>query len=138
MTSNPEHERVQHDVEVILLKQVASYLATPIFVVDPAGDLLYYNEPAEQLLGRRFDETGEMPLAEWTTLWMPTDEQGAPIPPEENPLAVALVERHPTHKELSIRALDGRGLDITVTALPLVGQHGRNLGAVALFWENPR
>jgi PAS domain-containing protein len=42
----------QHDVELILMTQVASYLATPIFVVDPNGDLVYFNEPAEQLLGR--------------------------------------------------------------------------------------
>jgi PAS domain-containing protein len=138
MTSEPAARGPQHEVEVILLKQVASYLATPIFVVDPAGDLVYYNEPAEQLLGRRFDETGEMPLADWATIWMPTDAHGAPIPPEANPLVVALLERQPTHGGLSIRALDGRDLDITVTALPLVGQHGRNLGAVALFWEDAR
>jgi PAS domain-containing protein len=129
---------MQHEVEVILLRQVASYLATPIFVVDPAGDLVYYNEPAEQLLGRRFDETGEMALAEWATLWRPTDEHGVPIPPDDNPLAFALRERKPTHGGLAIRSLDGRDRNITVTALPLVGQHGRNLGAVALFWEDPQ
>ena len=30
----------------------------PIFLVDTEGNLLYYNEPAEAILGRRFSETG--------------------------------------------------------------------------------
>ena len=37
----------QQPIELILLKQVASQLALPIFLVNPGGDLLYYNEPAE-------------------------------------------------------------------------------------------
>ena len=36
-----------YDVEIILMRQFASYLALPIFVVDPKGDLIYFNEPAE-------------------------------------------------------------------------------------------
>ena len=63
------------------MKQVASYLAMPIFVVDPDGNLLYFNEPAESMLGLRYDETGELPMSEWSTIFTPTDEHGAPIPP---------------------------------------------------------
>jgi len=33
-------------VELILMRQLASYLAMPIFVVDPVGNVLFYNEPA--------------------------------------------------------------------------------------------
>jgi len=54
-------------IELILMRQLAGSLAMPIFVVDPAGDLLFYNEPAEELLGRRFDEAGPMPAADWST-----------------------------------------------------------------------
>ena len=32
-----------YEVEIILMRQTASYLAIPIFVVDPNGDLVYYN-----------------------------------------------------------------------------------------------
>jgi hypothetical protein len=42
-------------VELILMRQLASYLAMPILLFDPAGNLLFYNEPAEALVGRRFD-----------------------------------------------------------------------------------
>ena len=63
----------QQPVEVILLKQLASHLATPIFVVDPEGNLLYFNEPAEDILARRYDETGQLPVAEWSTIFTPVD-----------------------------------------------------------------
>jgi PAS domain-containing protein len=128
-------EHVQHEVEVILLKQVASYLATPVFVVDPDGNLVYYNEGAETLLGRRYEESGEMPQAEWATIFTPTDEHGALIPPEGLPLVCALAERRPAHRDMWITGLDGARRHISVTALPIVGQHERNLGAVAVFWE---
>jgi PAS domain-containing protein len=128
--------RVAADVEVILMKQVASYLAMPIFLVDPVGTLIFYNEPAEELLGQRYDETGDMPLEEWTTVFLPTDADGVPLPPEDLPLAVALAERRPAHGQISITSLDGQRRHLAVTAFPLVGQHERELGAVALFWED--
>jgi hypothetical protein len=53
-------------------------------------------------------------------------------------LAVALAERRPAHGQISITALDGRRRHLAVTAFPLVGQHERQLGAVALFWEDAR
>jgi PAS domain-containing protein len=127
----------QYDVEVILTKQVASYLATPIFVVDPDGTLLYFNEPAETILGRRYDEAGEMPQSEWSTIFTPTDERGEPLPAALLPLSIALAEQRPAHGPMWIRGLDGVVRHIAVTAFPLVGQHDRKLGAVALFWEDP-
>src|SRR5439155_856752 len=38
---------LQKQVEIILMRQLASYLTLPVFVVDPEGNLLYYNPPAE-------------------------------------------------------------------------------------------
>jgi PAS domain-containing protein len=127
--------QLQHEVEVILVKQLAGYLATPIFVVDPIGNLVFYNEPAERLLGRRYDETGAMPMAEWGTIFIPRDEAGEAIPPDELPLGRALARGRPAHGEMWITGLDGAVRHISVTALPLVGQHGRDLGAIAIFWE---
>jgi hypothetical protein len=34
-----------------------------------------------------------------------------------------------------IDGLDGGHRTLDVTAIPLVGQHGRELGALAVFWE---
>jgi PAS domain-containing protein len=129
---------VQHEVEVILLKQVASYLAMPIFVVDPEGTLVYYNEPAERLLGYRYDETGEMPIGEWSTVFVPRDESGKQIPADQLPLGMTLASGEPAHGTMWIDALDDETHHITVTALPLVGQHDRKLGAMAIFWETTK
>jgi PAS domain-containing protein len=126
---------LQKEVEVILTRQLASYLAVPVFLVDPAGNLVYYNEPAEQLLGQRFEETGEMGVGAWATMFDPTDAAGDSIPPDSLPLIVALRERRPVHRDMWIRGHDGLRRRLEVTALPIVGQAGRFLGGIALFWE---
>jgi PAS domain-containing protein len=124
----------QREVELILVRQLASYLTIPIFVVDPAGTLIFFNEPAEPLIARRFEETEEMSLEEWTAMLRPGDEDGTPLPHDERPLVVALEQRRPTHSKLWITGHEGARVPISVTAFPIVGQAGRNLGAVALFW----
>lgn len=123
-------------IEMVLLKQVASYLAMPIFVVDAASSLVYYNEPAEELLGHRYEETEQMPLELWGRLWTPTDAQGDPLPPERLSLAVAVRERRPTQETLWIRGLDGVSRRITVTAIPISGRDSELLGGLAIFWES--
>jgi PAS domain-containing protein len=126
---------VAYPIEVILLRELADHLSMPMFLVDPAGDLLFYNEPAEQLLGSRFDETGMMPFEEWSTIFTPTYRDGAPIPPDALPLAVAVQQRRPALGDMWIRGLDGERRALTVTAFPLEGQWGDHLGAAAIFWE---
>ena len=125
----------QQAIEMILTRQLASYLALPIFVVDPEGILVFYNEPAEPILGRRFDETGAMPMSEWSTIFKPTDEAGVALAPTALPLAMALAEQQPAHRALWSRGLDNVPRHIEATCLPLIGQTQRFLGAIAIFWE---
>jgi hypothetical protein len=87
------------------------------------------------MLGRRFEETGEMPRDEWASDITVTDAQGTPLAPETRPLLIALNERRPAHKEMWVRGLDQVRRHIEFTAFPLIGQAGRYLGAVAIFWE---
>jgi PAS domain-containing protein len=122
-------------LEIILMRELAGHLSTPIFVIDSEGDLLFYNEPAEALLGSRFDETGTMPFAEWTTTFHPTNGRGTPIPPDQLPLAIALHEHRPAQGDMWILGLDGERRRLTVTAFPLKGQWREHLGAAAIFWE---
>jgi len=126
----------QQPIEVILTRQLASYLATPIFIVDPAGTLVFYNEPAERVLGRNFEETGEMPAAEWATIFTPSDDAGRPLPADTLPLSIACSAHTPAHGTFWIRGLDNIPRRIEVTAFPLIGQADRLLGAVAIFWES--
>lgn len=125
----------QQEIETILARHLAEYLAMPIFIVNPAGDLVFYNEPAEAVLGTRFNETGGMPASEWTTIFHPVDREGNSIPAEDLPLVRALNHRRPAHKNFWIRGLDGRLREIEVTAFPVIGQAGRFLGGIAIFWE---
>lgn len=125
----------QKPVEIILMRQLASYLAMPILLVDPAGTLVYYNEPAEALLGRRYDETGEVPFEEWSATFEVTAEDGSPILPEERPVMRALRKHEAVHRRVMIRGANGVSRTIETTAFPLEGQGGRHLGAVAIFWE---
>jgi PAS domain-containing protein len=110
----------------------------PIFIVNPDGDLIFYNEPAEAILGQSYTETGTMPAKEWATIFNPVDQEGNPLPPEELPLVIALSKRHPAHKLFWIHGKDGVIREIEVTAFPLIGQADRFLGALAIFWENPK
>ena len=125
----------QKEIEVILTRQLASYLAMPIIIIDSAGTLLFYNEPAEVILGMRFEETGELFADEWAQTLVVTDEQGTPLAPETRPLLIALTERRPMHCEMWLQGLDHVRRHIEITAFPLIGQAGGHLGAVGIFWE---
>ena len=125
----------QYAIELILFRHWASYLNTPIFIVDPKGNLSYYNEPAELILGQRFSVTGEMPMEEWSSVFNMTDEDGKKLAPGEYPLVIALHECRPVHMGLWMVGLDNVRRRIETTCFPLIGQADRFLGAVALFWE---
>ena len=126
----------QKTIELILARQLASYLATPMFIVDAAGTLVFYNEPAEAVLGVRYEEQGEMPPVEWATRFAPTDDAGALIPPESLPLSIALTAGGVACGKFWIRGSDGVRRHIVLTAFPLIGTGRRQLGAVAVFAED--
>ena len=122
-------------IQIILLRQLAGYLSVPLLLADPKGDLVFYNEPAEAMLGLRFEETGAMPAKTWTSMFTPIDEQGQPIPPEDLPLMIALATRRPAHKRFYIHGRNGVRRHIEAASIPIVGLQGEFLGATSLFWE---
>jgi PAS domain-containing protein len=128
----------QKEIEVILSRQLAEYLTLPIFIVDPNGDLLYYNESAETILGSRYDETGPMSANELAGIFRTVDQDGSPLKSDDLPIVKALVRREPAHGTLWIESLDSRLRKIAVTAFPIIGQAKRFLGAIAIFWEVPK
>jgi PAS domain-containing protein len=127
-----------HPIQIILTRQLAGYLSVPVFLVDPGGNLLFYNEPAEVILGRRFEETGPMPAETWSSDFHPVDDGGRPLPPGDLPLMITLAERRPACKRFHIRGMDGVSRHIEVASIPIVGLQGDFLGAVAVFWEIPQ
>ncbi len=126
---------MQEPIELILIKHWASYVTIPILIADAAGTLIFYNQPAEAILGRSFDEAGEINATDLEKVFVTQDLDGSRLPSEELPLVRSLVERVPSHRTIRIRALDGPWRTIDVTALPIIGQGDRQLGAFAAFWE---
>ncbi len=123
------------EIEVILSRQLADSLSTPVFIVDPIGDLIFYNEPAEELLGLRYEETGTMPVSEWSSIFTPMDDQGNVLPPKDLPLVKTLSEQQPAHGDFWIRSLKNKKHKISVTSFPIIGRPDRFLGAIAIFWK---
>ena len=126
------------DIELILMRQLANYLTLPIFVVGNDEKLLFYNEAAGLLLGRAYDEAGQVAVNELSTMFQTVSEDGVPLPPEELPVAIAVREHRPAHRRIVYHALDGVQRTVEVAAFPLEGQAGRALGAIAIFWEVDR
>jgi PAS domain-containing protein len=124
-------------VELILVRHLAGRLAIPTFLVDAEGTLVFYNEAAEPILGRRFDEAGEMAFEDWTSVFAVRDERDRLVDVDEIPLARALRARRPVHVRVAITGLDGSPRTLEVSSFPLEGQGDQLLGAVALFWESP-
>ena len=124
-----------YEIEIILNRQLADCLSIPVFITDTRGNLIFYNEPAENILGTRFEDTGEMRVETWSTIFKPLDEQRKDLPPEQLPLVKTLNDQHPHHKTFWIESLKGSAEKISVTSYPIIGRTGKFLGAVAIFWE---
>ena len=122
-------------IELILARQFADTLNMAVFLVDPKGNLLFYNPPAEDILGMHFSETGSMAVEDWSTIFKPTDIQGNELPPEGLPLVQTLTSQKPAHGSFYINNQKGEKHLITVTAFAIVGRPDRYLGAMALFWK---
>jgi PAS domain-containing protein len=122
-------------IEIVLIRQLASYLAVPILIVNRNLDLLYFNESAEPILGRRFEETGEIHRGEWSRLFQPADPNGIPIPREEQPLLLAVDRQEPSNGRFWVRGLDGVARFIEGVAFPLETRDSGLIGAAGIFWE---
>jgi len=123
------------DLVLILAREFASKLAFAVFIADADGDLVYYNEAAERLLGRTFAEAGEIRAAEWSSMFETQELDGTPLPLERNPAGIALLERRPAHHDFAIVGLDGVPREISVTAFPLLSSETTLVGMVAIFWR---
>ena len=112
-----------------------SALSTPAFLVDEGGLLVFYNEAAGLLLGKRFEELGTVGPQEWGSLFGPFDESGEPIPYDDLPIVKAVRAGRPAHAEMTVRSTDGSSHDVEVSAFPILTPHGSQ-GAIAVFWPS--
>jgi PAS domain-containing protein len=125
----------QRHIALILAKDLAANLATAMLLVDADGDLVFFNEPAERILGRPYAEA-QMSRAELARTFKPVDASGAPIPLADLPLSAAFREGVPSHGHIRIEAVDGSTHDLDVVAVPLYAQMDQLVGGLAVFWES--
>jgi PAS domain-containing protein len=123
----------QKPLELILARNLLSSISTPAFLVGQEGTLLFYNEAAGALIGRRFEETGTMTAAEWTTAFGPFGDDEQPIPYDEVPITKKLRQGLPSHGTFRIATASGHHHDIHASAIPIVGPEGSS-GAIVIFW----
>jgi len=128
--------RPQKHLALIIARELASQLATATFIADAAGDLVFYNEAAEEILGRTYAEAGPMPAAGWTSQFLLEDVDGNSLPLERMPAGIALRERRPAHGQLWMTGLDGQRRLLSVTAVPLFASSTEFVGMIAVFWQS--
>jgi PAS domain-containing protein len=126
----------QKHLVLILAREFASALATPMGVTDEHGRLVYFNEAAESIIGTTFPEAGEMSFEEWSAKAAPRTLQDEVLPPERRPAAIALNERRAAHERMKVTGLDGVEREIAVTAFPLFAHVDEFVGMVAIFWSS--
>ena len=125
----------QLPIEMILLKQWASLVAVPVWISDGDGGLVYYNEPAEEILGLRFEDAGELSADRVAEIFVICDLDGSPLPDDQVPLVVALTKQVSMHRRLRFLTATKEWREIAVTAIPIIGKENRHLGAMVTMWE---
>jgi PAS domain-containing protein len=125
--------QAQRPLELILARNLLSSLSTPAFLANQPGDIVFYNEAAGTLLGRRFEENGAMSAQDWVEAFGPIDDAGNPIPVEQQPLTAALRRNRAGYVRHRIKSLTGAEHDVEVSGVPVIGVGGF-VGAMVFFW----
>lgn len=124
----------QRNVALILAREMAVNLLTPILIWDETGALVYFNEPAQAIIGRPYDDISDLRVDELRR-FQPRDTQGNAVDISALASSIALNEKRPVHRAFTITGLDGVERSIEITAYPLL-THGNEFGgAMAVFWE---
>jgi PAS domain-containing protein len=126
-------EQSQRPLELILARNLLASLSTPAFLANQPGDIVFYNEAAGAVLGRRFEEKGVMSAQDWVEDFGPIDDDGRPIPVEDQPMTAALRLNRPAHTRHRIRSIGGTEYPVEVSGVPVIGADGF-VGAMVFFW----
>ena len=117
---------------LIQARNLITNLALPAILVDPDGRLLFFNDAAAVVLGRRFEEVGRLAQEEWAREIGPFDDAGKPLAVDHQPLAMALREGHPAQGVSGCAGTRERSRK-SRSALPLLEPDFYE-GALVVFW----
>ena len=122
-----------YEIEIILNRQLADCLSMPVFITDTQGNLIFYNEPAEQILGTRFEDSGEMKVETWSKIFKQQDEDGNLLPPESLPLVRTIRDQYPYHKTFLFRAYRENSKKFLLQLIPLSEDQASSLAPLRFF-----
>ena len=120
-------------LELILARNLIADIKLAAFLVDPEGELVFFNDAAGELIGRRFEEVGRLKREQWNEFG-PFDEFGKLMPTDHLPLTIALRKGLPAHDRFRIQSGGEELTEVDVSALPLGSADGFK-GAIVVFWR---
>jgi PAS domain-containing protein len=120
---------------LILARELASNLATPMTLIDVRGMLVFYNDAAALLIGKSFAEMGEIPAEEFGAVLQFRTPDGDPLRRRDTPSGIAFFEHRPSHQTIAATGYDGVERLVHATAYPLFGTNSEMHGVVSVFWE---
>lgn len=125
----------QQPIDLILARNLISGIRLAAFLIDPEGVLVFFNDAAGELIGRRFEEVGRLEREQWNSRFGPFDEFGKLMPTEGMPITQALREGLPAHDRFHVSAGESDELiEVEVSALPIATAEGFQ-GAIVGFWR---
>src|SRR5215469_13732540 len=117
---------------LILARELAANLATPMFLIDGDGILVFFNDAAELMIGKRFGEVGPITAADFGTMLDMAYLDGTPMKRRDSPPGVAFNRHEPCHRALLVTTLAGVREQWEVTAYPLFGHVGDMHGVLTV------
>ena len=111
-------------------RDLLDVLPAAIYTTDAAGQITFYNQAAVEFSGRR----PEIGSDEWCVSWRMYSPNGAPLPHEECPMAIALKEGRPIRgAEAVAERPDGTRVPFIPYPTPLRDASGALVGAVNML-----
>jgi PAS domain S-box-containing protein len=107
-------------------------LPAAVYTTDAAGRITFYNPAAAELWGNR----PELGVSEWCGSWRLRGQDGAPMPHDRCPMAVALKANRPVRgAEAAVERPDGTRVPFMAYPTPLHDASGTLVGAVNMLVE---
>lgn len=128
-------ERALKSLVLIRAKHLAESIATPSFLADREGNLIFYNEGAETVVGRSFVDVGRLSPSEWRDKLDVRARDGSPFPLEAMPGWMQVQQHRPDLGHIRFKAFDGTDRFIATCAIPLFTSPDQFEGALIIFWE---
>jgi hypothetical protein len=116
------------------MRQLASGLAVPMLLVDETATCSSSTSRPRCCSASASTTSARCRSSGAARIFAFRDEQGNPLPPDQPPLVVAMRERRPVHRCVSMRGFDGVDRAIEVTPSRCSARRPL-IGGVAMFWE---